>query len=84
MGSRLDRSSCVLDRSNLSRARKLPDLLRVLGMLSPLLVWLSHSVPAFAPTAAQLATLAARLPGCELVVVQSEPEFLQALPRAHC
>ena len=52
-------------------------------MLSPLLVWLSHSVPAFAPTAAQLATLAARLPGCELVVVQSEPEFLQALPRAH-
>jgi len=51
-------------------------------MLSPLLVWLSHSVPAFAPTAAQLAMLSARLPGCELVVVHSEPEFLQALPRA--
>jgi len=51
-------------------------------MLGRLLVWLSHSVPAFEPTAAQLAALAARLPGTELVVVHSDPEFLQALPQA--
>jgi D-2-hydroxyacid dehydrogenase (NADP+) len=46
------------------------------------LLWLSHPVPAFEPTAAQLARLSAILPGA-LVVAQSEPEFLQALPRAH-
>jgi phosphoglycerate dehydrogenase-like enzyme len=52
-------------------------------MLSRLLVWLSHPVPAFEPTAAQLASLLAHLHGCELVAVQSEAEFLQALPQAH-
>jgi len=52
-------------------------------MLARLLVWLSHPVPAFEPTSAQLASLSAQLPGCELVAVQTEPEFLQALPQAH-
>jgi D-2-hydroxyacid dehydrogenase (NADP+) len=51
-------------------------------MLAQLLVWLSHPVPAFAPTAAQLATLSAHSAGCELVLVHTEPEFLRALPQA--
>jgi D-2-hydroxyacid dehydrogenase (NADP+) len=44
-------------------------------MLARLLVWLSHPVPAFQPTAAQLATLSAQIPGCELLAVQTEAEF---------
>jgi len=39
-------------------------------------------VPAFEPTEAQRAALAARLPRHELVSVMSEPEFLAELPLA--
>jgi D-2-hydroxyacid dehydrogenase (NADP+) len=52
-------------------------------MRSRLLVWLWHAVPAFQPTAAQLARLAAHIPGYELVTVASESDFLHALPGAH-
>jgi len=46
------------------------------------LVYLPNPVPAFQPTAPQLAALAARLPGHELVSVGSEQELLAALPGA--
>ncbi|HKO93533.1 MAG TPA: NAD(P)-dependent oxidoreductase [Polyangiaceae bacterium] len=51
-------------------------------MLGRLLVWLSHPVPAFEPSRAQLTALSERVPATELVVVHSEPDFLQALPQA--
>jgi len=51
-------------------------------MRSRLLLWLSHAVPAFQPTAAQLGRLATHIPGFELVTVASESEFLRALPEA--
>ena len=51
-------------------------------MLARLLVWLSHPVPAFEPTPAQLAMLAAQLGAGELVVVHTEPEFLEQLEQA--
>jgi phosphoglycerate dehydrogenase-like enzyme len=47
-----------------------------------MLVFLSNPVPAFQPTAAQLARLSARLEGHELVVVDSEAAFLEQLPLA--
>lgn len=46
-----------------------------------ILIWLTSPVPAFQPTAAQLAALAART-SHTLHAVQSEAEFLEALPLA--
>jgi phosphoglycerate dehydrogenase-like enzyme len=46
------------------------------------LVFLSNPVPAFQPTAEQLAALSARLVGHELVAVDSEAAFLEQLPAA--
>jgi len=46
------------------------------------LVFLSNGVPAFQPTAEQLARLSARLVGHEVVAVDSEAAFLERLPDA--
>ena len=45
-------------------------------------VFLEHEVPVFSPTEEQVARLRARLPGAEVALCRSEPEFLVALPRA--
>ena len=45
-------------------------------------VYLEHEVPIFSPTEEQIGRFRARLPGAEVAVCRSEPEFLAALPRA--